>query len=41
MMKKLYSISKDNNRAGFHLNETIANNFPSILTISVCQERFS
>jgi hypothetical protein len=41
MMKKLYAISKDTNGMGYQLNEAIANNLPSILTISVCQERFS
>jgi allophanate hydrolase subunit 2 len=35
MMKKLYSISKDANRMGFQLNETIVNNLPSILTSAV------
>ena len=35
MMKKLYAISKDSNRMGFQLNETIVNNLPSILTSAV------
>ena len=34
-MKKLYAISKDSNRMGFQLNETIVNNLPSILTSAV------
>jgi biotin-dependent carboxylase-like uncharacterized protein len=35
LIEKLYSISKDANRMGYQLNETIANNLPSILTSAV------
>lgn len=35
LIDKIYSISKDANRMGYQLNETLANSLPSILTSAV------
>lgn len=35
IFNQLFTISKDNNRMGYRLNETVKNDFPSILTSAV------